>query len=199
MHNSDTPTATATEGLEGPMIHMGIAEQGKVYAVAGDHKLALLYLRHAMHLAVEAGDPEVFFRVYLEAALESMERLGYFEEVLSYTDKAIDLYAGQSLDHVVARKDLASIHQKRGVILLKQKKNKEAAAAFQTAIDLMTEKGQTMPLSQTLLRWAKGGLFIDERRILQEQERLHYFSVRADTVNPKRAIKLPNENMLQIH
>lgn len=199
MHTSDSHAATPTEGLEGPMIHLGIAEQGKVYALAGDHKLALLYLRHAMHLTVQAGDPELFFRVYLEAALESMERLGYFEEVLSYTDKAIDLYADQSLDHVVACKDLASIHQKRGVILLKQKKNKEAAPAFQKAIDLMAEKGQNMPLSETLLRWAKGGLFIDERRILQEQERQHYFSVRTENVDPKRAIKLPNENMLQIH
>ena len=52
---------------EGLKLHMGIAEQGKVYAVEGDHKLTLLYYRAAMNMSMQAKDPELFFRVYQSA------------------------------------------------------------------------------------------------------------------------------------
>jgi tetratricopeptide (TPR) repeat protein len=197
---STTTSNSTTAAPSGAFkIHLGIAEQGKLYALEGNHKLALLYLRHAMHLTVEAGDPEVFFRVYLEAALESMEHLEYFDEVLSYTEQAIQLYEDNPPESKIAKMDLAYIHQKKGVILLKQKQNKAAAESFQTAINMMDAEGHAMPLSKALSRWAMGGLHLDNRRILAEQQRNNYFNVRKDNVDPKLAIKLPNENMLQIH
>ena len=178
-------------------LHMGIAEQGKVYAVEGNHKMALLYLRHAMHMCVQAGDPELFFRLYLEAALESMERLGYYDEVLGYTDKAIQLYIDNPPPNKVAKMDLAYIHQKRGVILLKLGQPKESAKAFKIAIEMMKAENHPMPLANALLRWASTGLHVDARRILAEQEKSKYFTVIEENVEPSRAIRLPNEEMLQ--
>ena len=52
-----------------------------------------------------------------------------------------------------------------------------------------------MPLLQTLLRWLKSGLHVDANRVLAEQRRNHYFSVRSDTVDAGRAIQLPDEQL----
>jgi hypothetical protein len=48
---------------------------------------------------------------------------------------------------------------------------------------------------QTLLRWTKGGLHVDAGRVLAEQRRTHYFSVRSDTVDAGRAIRLPDDQL----
>lgn len=183
----------ATEVPEGAALHMGIAEQGKVLALAGEHTTALAYYRQAMRLAVERGDPEVFFRHYLECVIESLELLGSYAEVLEYCDRALDLYVERPPETAVARRDLAHIHQRRGVILLKMGRADEAATAFSAAM----EAGDApLPLAVTLARWVATRLRADESRITSEQRRHDYFSVRPATVDASRALILPPE-MLQ--
>lgn len=190
-HNQ-TGDPEATFEMSSLNIHMGIAEQGKLYALEGNHKLAMVYYREAMNKCMQAGDPELFFRVYLEAALESLEWLGMYEEVVAYCDRALALYEQTPPPDEMARLDLIYIHQKKGINLMKKGQKEEAQAVLKTAIDMMKKEGHPLPLASAFLRWLASGFHLDEKRMIAEQQKNQYFSVRKDTVNPERAIKLPD-------
>lgn len=162
--------------------HLQIAETGKIAALRGDHKTALGHYREAMRIAVTSGAPEVFFRHYLEATLESLELSDAFDDVLSYCERAIAHYAANPPRHVLAELDLASIHQRRGVALLKRSDVAAARAALEQAIAQAARIDVRLPLADRLLDWIRRGLAVSKQRILAEQRRLHYFSVRPDTV-----------------
>lgn len=178
---------------EGSYIHMGLAEQGKVHALEGEHRLALFYYRRAMHMSVQAGHPEVFFRHYLECVIESLEQMGAYEEVLAYCEQAIALYQDSPPETAVAKRDLAHIHQRMGVVKLKSGDPAGARAALERALAVIRDQDQRLPLAEGLLRWCQMGLHLDAQRITSEQRHHRYFSVRKDTVDPTRAIRLPDE------
>jgi tetratricopeptide (TPR) repeat protein len=192
------PPAADDEQPSGMRLHMGIAEQGKLYALEGNHARALHYYRTAMQLTVQAGDPEIFFRHYLECVMESLEQTGSLADVLAYCDKAIALYAERPPPNPVAVADLASIHQRRGVILLKLGEVAEARAAFRNALAVAQGAGRALALAQTLQRWLDAGFHVDPARVLAEQKRTEYFSVRRDTVAPQRAVRLVDEGGPQL-
>ena len=169
-------------------LHVGLTEQGKLHALAGEHQAALAHYREAMAVAVRAGEPEVFFRHSLECALESLELMGALDEVLAYCDRALDHYRKQPPAHAVATRDLAHVHQRRALVLLKR--GEREAARADLAASLRLQPG-SMPLAATLLRWVSSGLHFDTSRIVAEQHRHRSFSVRHDTVAPERAIQLP--------
>lgn len=196
MSAEQTPAAAA--GPRGMQLHLGIAEQGKLYALAGDHARALHYYRTAIQLTVQAGAPEIFFRHYLECVMESLEQTGALAEVLAYCDKAIALYAERPPANPLATADLASIHQRRGAVLLKMGKLAEARAALRNALAVTNEIGRALLLAQTLLRWIDAGYHIDPARVLAEQRRTEYFSVRRDTVDAQRAVLLDDERGPQL-
>lgn len=176
-------------------LHLGIAEQGKLYALAGNYALALQYYRHAIHMTVQAGDPEVFFRHYLECVMESLEQMGAYAEVLAYCEKALELYCCRPPANPLAQCDLAHVYERQGAVLLKCGEKERAVAAFEKALAAAQAGGQALPLVQALLRWTKGGLHVDASRVLAEQRRQCYFSVRSDTVDAGRAIRLPDEQL----
>ncbi|MCB0557076.1 MAG: tetratricopeptide repeat protein [Phaeodactylibacter sp.] len=178
---------------DGVRLHLGIAEQGKVYALQGRHKMALLYYQTAIGMTVEAGDPEIFFRAYLESALESMEHTGMYDEVLDYCNQALELYEKTPPPNEFARFDFAHIHQKKGIILFKLGRKEEAKEYLQKAIQLIRAEKRQFPLADKMLRWIQMGYHLDAQRILEEQYRLNYFAVTPKTVQPQNAIKLPNE------
>jgi tetratricopeptide (TPR) repeat protein len=188
-------TEQVANATTGAMLHMGIAEQGKVYALAGKHALALQYYRHAIHMTVQAGDPEIFFRHYLECVLESLEQMGAHAEVLAYCEKAIAFYGDHPPANLLAQRDLAHVYERQGSVLLKSGDKEGAAGAFETALRKAEGTGQALPLAQMLLRWTRSGLHVDANRVLAEQRRTHYFSVRGDTVDAGRAIKLPDDQL----
>src|SRR5215212_4391682 len=110
-----TPATSAAETPQaGAKLHMGIAEQGKVHALLGQHALALVYYRHAIHMAVQVQDPEIFFRHYLECVMESLEQMGSYTEVLAYCAKAIDFYTQNPPPNPLAQRDLAHIYERQG-------------------------------------------------------------------------------------
>lgn len=183
-----TVTPTVTPPRAPRHVHVGLTEQGKLHALAGDHRAALAHYREAMALAVRAGEPEVFFRHNLECSLESLELMAAYDEVLAYCDRALDLYRERPPAHDVAVRDLAHVHQRRGVVLLKRGDREAARVALGEAVALQPGG---MPLSVALLRWLAANLHLDAARILAEQHRHQYFSVRRDTVAPARAISLP--------
>jgi tetratricopeptide (TPR) repeat protein len=191
-----TSGTSATEATQtDTKLHMGIAEQGKVYALLGKHALALVYYRHAIHMTVQLKHPEIFFRHYLECVMESLEQMGSYAEVLAYCAKAIQFYADDPPSNPLAQRDLAHIYERQGVVLLKSGDKDAAIKAFEQGAAVLEGSGQTLPLIQTLLRWLKAGLHVDTNRVLAEQRRNNYFSVRSETVDPSRAIQLPDEQL----
>ncbi|QRN96310.1 hypothetical protein JRI60_46080 [Archangium violaceum] len=173
-----------------PPAHLGIAEQGKLHALRGEYEVALLHYREAMRQAVRRNDPEVFFRHYLECAIEALEQSGSWPEVLDYCDRALAHYRDHPPPDDMARRDLASIHQRRGVVLLKSGKRDAAREALRAALAALPT-GQTLPLTSQLLRWLDSGYHLDPDRITAEQRRWSYFSVRTGQVDARIATPLP--------
>ena len=197
---SQTNQRDTSDEPVGMKLHMGIAEQGKVYALEGDHSLALHYYREAMRMTVQAEAPEVFFRHYLECVMESLEHMMAYPEVLEYCERAIQFYQDNPPPNEVATMDLAHIYQRKGINLLKMGIQDEASVALQQALETARAVGKvtskTMPLAQTMLRWLRSRLHIDDQRMIAEQHRTQYFMVRKDTVEPEKAVRLPNENVI---
>lgn len=181
---------------KGHRLHLGIAEQGKLFALKGDHGQALTCYREAIRMAVSTGSPEVFFRHYMECTLESLERMGAYPDVITYTDRAIAHHATlaptSEEQKALIRADLVSIYQRRGVVLLKAGRVAEARVALEKALSLAREGNIDLALAQTLLGWITRGFHVDAHRILLEQEARRYFSVRPDAVDPALAVPLPS-------
>lgn len=156
--------------------HLAAAETGKRAAQRGEHRAALGHYREAMRLAVSMKAPEVFFRHYLESALESLELMEAYDNVLEYCDRAVLHYELNPPAHEVATLDLATIHQRRGVVLLKSGRGQEAREALAKALETGSRIGATLPLARALLGWLARGLTVSSDRIVSEQRRLHYFS-----------------------
>lgn len=192
---SEPNTTRGTEETPSARLHMGIAERGKMYALAGDHSRALQYYRVAMRVAVTAKDPEIFFRHYLECVMESLEHIGAYDEVLAYCDKAIQLYADAPPPNVMATMDLASIHLRRGVVLLKRNEREQAKKSLEASQKTARGVGGEIGLVSLLLRWVSSGFVIDSARILAEQKRGGYFVVRRETVDTSRAIELSDAEL----
>ena len=162
--------------------HLRIAEAGERAAVRGDHRTALGHYREAMRLAVSSGAPDVFPRRYLEATMESLEMLNEFESVVAYCELAIEHYREHPPAHPVAWLDLASIHQRHGCVLLKRTQSGPAADAFERAIETAARAPARLALAEALAGWLRRGLVVTPERVLAEQRRCRYFSVRPETV-----------------
>lgn len=179
-------------------LHMGIATRGKLYALEGNHARALQYYRIAIRLAVEAKEPEIFFRHYLDCVMESLEITGAYDEVLAYCDKAVELYADSPPPNQLATMDLASIHLRRGCVLLRRKEAQAARAAMKLAVETARSAGGRLGLAETISRWLDAGYTVDQARLLAEQRRGGYFSVQRDKVDPSRAIELSEEELMAV-
>jgi hypothetical protein len=142
-----------------------------------------------MHVAVRSEAPEVFFRHYLESTLESLELMGALDDVLSYCDRAIEHYVAHPPSHDVARLDLATIHQRRGIVLLKMGDTAGARSALLQAQAMAEEAGTRLELARLIGGWLGRGLVIRSERLLAEQRRLNYFSVRVDRLSAATATR----------
>lgn len=170
-------------------IHHAIAERGKLHALAGDHVTAMMHYREAMSIAVEHGAPEVMFRHYMECAIESLERMGELDEVLGYCDRAIQHYAERPPNHELAVLDLASIHQRRGITLLRKGDSSAAKEALHEALRVLGSR-RALPIASTLLRWLDARMHVSLARLEAELERNRYYCVRRDSVSESRAVPL---------
>lgn len=169
--------------------HLGIAEAGKLAALAGDHDEALRHYREALRMAVAAGAPEVFFRHYTQCVLESLERSGSYAEVIEYCERADEHYRG--FEHLTAfqRRDHGAMLERLGSVLAKAGRPDEALIRLTCALDLA---GATaLPLAAALADWLRRRLRLDARRITELQERHRYFTVRPGLVESAIATALP--------
>lgn len=174
-------------------LHRGLAEQGKMHAVAGDHAMALLHYRHAMRLAVSNGAPEVFFRHYLECVIESLEQTEAFDEVLEYCHRARQLYAEHPPQNEISRRDLAHIFQRQGIVQFRCGEKQAACDSLRTAVEIVAPDRQKLPLAQQLLAWIERGFHIDSTALARLQKQHRYYAVRQELIDPSIAVSLPPE------
>lgn len=170
-------------------LHLGIAEQGKVCALANRHREALQHYQEALRMAVSSRAPEVFFRHYTQCVMESLELSGELNSVLRYCDDAEAHYLHLDSPLPLVAQDRAENLQRRGCILLRQGQREAAIQSLQQALDLAGAKA--LPLAAELLGWTRRGLTIGERQLQEAQRRRNYFIVRKGLVDPGRAIQLP--------
>jgi tetratricopeptide (TPR) repeat protein len=175
--------AKADNGLR---VHLGIAEQGKLLALRGRHTDALIHYREAMRMALSTRAPAVFYRHYLECALESLEHKGAFEDLVAYCEKALAARDEEASDGVILKRDRAALLLRLGVGLFRLNRAQESIHALDRALEL-----EDLPLAQTLRGWLRSGLHVSAERLHAEQARTNYFSVRPDSVSAERAIELP--------
>lgn len=170
-------------------IYVALGERGKQHALAHAHVEALRYYREAMRIAEREGAPELFLRHFTQCALESLEHMKAYDEVLATCERAREHYEANPPSDDVSRKDRGSFLERAGVVLLRQAKPQEALRQFEEAVS--STAPIRMPLSDTLVRWLRSGLHVSPSRLDAELARQHYWSVRPDTVRADWAAAAP--------
>ncbi len=169
-------------------MHLGIAEAGKVHALARRHPEALRHYREAMRLAVAARAPEVFFRHYLQCTLESLELMESYDEVIRVCTEADAHYDRTGHPLPLHRRDHAAILERLGLVRLKSGAE-GAEEALRRAVDLAGPG--VLPLAEEVLGWLARRLTPTLARLTEVQRRRRYFTVRPDQVDRNRARPLP--------
>lgn len=170
-------------------LHYQVAEQGKLHALKGEHGEALRHYREALRLAAQHGEPEVCLRHYAWCVLESLERSGAFEEVLSLCQRVEAHYAQHPATTALTRLDRAAHLERQGMALLKLERAAQAREQLEAAVALAG--AGRLPLAERVLGWVRGGLHVDARRLAAEQDQHRYWTVRPEAVNPSIAVPLP--------
>lgn len=177
----------ATDGRH--VMHWGIAEQGKLHALAGRYHDALMHYREALRLAVGARAPEVVFRHYTQCVMEALEAMGAHDEVIQWCRQALDHYAQLGVSGGIYDRDRAAIQERLALQHLKREEPEQAREHLAEAVTLGGRQGA--PLAAELLGWLERGYAIEARRLQEAQRRHRYYTVRADQVDASRAIPLP--------
>lgn len=174
----------------GHALHIGIAEAGKLRALAGDHADALRHYREALRLAQAARAPEVFFRHYTQCVLESLEQTGAHAEVIAFCEQALAHYDAQGATLSVHRRDRAALLERLALNRIKAGKGDDARAPLDAAMDLAASGD--LPVARTVHDWLRRGMRPDPRRVSELQAKHGYYAVTPDRVEPDRAIALPD-------
>ena len=183
-------TAAQTRGKRhSHALHIGIAEAGKMRAIAGDHTDALRHYREALKLAHGNRAPEVFFRHYSQCVLESLEQTGSHDEVIDFCENALAHFDTLESPLALHLRDQAAMLERYALNLIKAGRSSEALAPLEKAVSL-TSRGD-LPIARTVLDWLRRGMQAAPHRIAQLQARHGYFCVTTDRVEPDRAIPLP--------
>ncbi|NJM51403.1 MAG: peptidylprolyl isomerase [Sphingomonadales bacterium] len=171
------------------IMHLSIAEYGKLCLIKGDVGEALRHFREAIQLSVSAKAPEVFFRHYTHCVLEALEKAGNFDEVEDYCRRADAHYQQLDLDSALLRKDHGATVERLALMLLLKSDDRAARAEFSRAVEI-AGKGK-LPLSEALLGWLQRGLAITRERLRQMQSKHDYFLIEKSSVNEAIATPLP--------
>ncbi|MCK8515363.1 peptidylprolyl isomerase [Methylonatrum kenyense] len=170
-------------------LHLGVAEQGKLYALDGAHDEALRHYQQALRMAVDSGAPEVFFRHYTQCVMESLEATGSYDGVQRYCEDADRHYQALDRQGALFALDHGSILERLGVVQLKAGEVDAARASLRRALALAGPRG--LPLAAQVLGWLDRGMTVSDRHLTDAQRRHGYFVVTRERVDPDRAIPLP--------
>jgi tetratricopeptide (TPR) repeat protein len=172
-------------------LHYNIAEQGKVYATKGNHKEALRHYKEALRMSQQVPKSDIFFQHYSQCAMESLEQMEAYNEVIIFCDKCIDFMETKDdlQAHPIFIKYLASLWERKAIQYLFLNEKEQAIEAFEQAIDVI--KPHKLPLAQELHNWCKRGYTISKQQIEGLLKKNQYHTVRKENVNIQIALELP--------
>lgn len=172
-------------------LHFGVAEKGKVFALQGNHKEALRHYKEALRMCQSLPNADLFFQHYSLCAMESLELMGSYNEVIGFCDRCLEfLESKEKLEgNPVFEKYFASILERKGIQHLLLDEKQDAVEIFKV-VQERVGKSQ-MPVTNELLNWALRGYSITPAQIRDVQKKHKYFSVRKENVNEKIAVELP--------
>ncbi len=176
---------------QGLNLHYCIAEQGKLFALNGNHSEALRYFKEALRMCQGRPGADIFFQHYSLCAMESLELMQHYEEVIDFCDKCLKfLETKTEMEGLpVFQKLKASMWERKGIQYIHLGAKQKAINCFKQAQQIMENK--QLPLTNELLNWVLRGYSISTRQIFDLQNRHHYFTVRKDNVDEKIAMELP--------
>jgi len=170
------------------VLHLGIAEKGKMYAVQGNHKEALRHYKEAIKMTQGQDKGEIFFQLYMQYTLESLELMGAYDEVLRYCETFLE-FLEEKEDNDFINKYKAETWQRMAIQYL-HKDDIETAKEHLLLIIKEKEIGK-LQIAQKLLDWINRGYKINKKQISDLQKENNYFIVTKENINPEIAIELP--------
>lgn len=165
--------------------HYGIAERGKIFALAGDHRRAMACYRIAIRLAAPDPGLALCARHYADCALESLDRSGALEEAVTWCRAALEHYAASPPTDPLGIDDRAALQTRLGCLLLRLGQSDAAARALQAA-------DPAPPLARALLDHLNRGRHLTPAFVRAAQEAHGHFCVRPAAVDRARAPDLPD-------
>jgi tetratricopeptide (TPR) repeat protein len=174
--------------LDTQRLHVGIAEQGKLEALAGRHDNALAHYREALRLAAAVQAPGVVARHYLLCVFESLEHKQEFAALAALVEQALAAPLPDPSSQF-ERDDRALLYERLAIARLRSGETAAARAALDAALALSGP--HSFPLAAWLDAVLKRGLTVTPVRLAEAQRQHGYFTVRPGTADHRRAISLP--------
>jgi tetratricopeptide (TPR) repeat protein len=168
---------------------LGLTEQGKIHALAGQHPEALSHYREALRIAMTCAHNEVFFHYVTQCILESLELSGANAEVRDYCVRVEQQFASVAqADRLLSRQRAANL-ERLGLAWIQLGNPDEARVHLEHATRLAGEK--LLPLAAKVSAWLRRGLHVETRQLRLAQKQFGYFVVRPEGIRTDIALKLP--------
>ncbi|MDA3904799.1 MAG: tetratricopeptide repeat protein [Bacteroidales bacterium] len=175
-------------------IHYGVAENGKLLATQGNHKEALMHYREALRMCQNQPGADIFFQHYSLCAMESLELMGAYTEVIEFCNKCINFLDSKTglKNNQVFLKFKASLYERKGIQYMYLQQNNNAIECFKEAQSSIEKK--YLPLCVDLMNWLMRGYSISNKQINDLQKKHSYFTVRKDNINKQITVEIPKMN-----
>jgi len=177
------------------VLHLEIAEAGKMAALSNNHKEALRHYREALRIAGNIHAPGIFQRHYTQCILESLELSLDFESLILICEQACEQFATRDNLHSMQKREYAAMLERLGIARLKQGDRDAALKSLTAARDMAGES--PFPVTGQILKWLEREYKPDITRILRLQKQNKYFTVRRGQVDRRRSKALPTANSQQ--
>ncbi len=173
------------------MLHLRIAEKGKLLCLEGNYKEALRHFGEALKIMQKEKGSELFFQHYTQCVMETLEKSGSYDDVISYCERYVTFLDAKNSKNPFIDRHYARIFEKKAIQYLLKGNNQIALQLLELA-QHKAGKGK-QPITDELLKWVQKGYQISKRQVESVQKKFNYFIIRKDLVNPEIAVELPSE------
>lgn len=175
------------------LLHLRIAEKGKIFCLEGNYKEALRHFGEALKMMQKEKGSELFFQHYTQCVMETLEKSGAYDDVISYCERYISFLDSKNnkTNNLYINRYYARIFEKQAIQYLLKEENITALQLFELAQHKVGKGKQ--PITDELIKWIQKGYQISKKQVEAIQKKYNYFIVRKDLVNTAIAMELPSE------
>lgn len=173
------------------LMHLRIAEKGKLLCLEGRYTESLMHLREAIKMIQNTTNSDIFFQHYSICVMEVLELSEAYDEVIAYCEKLIELIETANIKPELRDKYYAFIVERMAIQYV-LKNDIEYAGELLMKVKAKY-KCSPMPITEQLLTWINKKYYLKKKQIQELEKINNYFIIRKDNVNPDIAIELPEE------